>query len=446
MELYHRQKTFHRQHGRWMTGLSEFEWTPPEELAKSLKLQSSEGGFEATIEVPVNGQATKVWHVRQDSRLWHTAKNLEVEAALERAGDNRGQLERALHRVPAAEREGMEFLIVNMPQRDLQELTADFLLDNVHGAYQAWDEAPWKHAIPKEIFLNNVLPYANINERRDLWREDFRQRFLPLVKSAKSPSEAAALLNQQLFPSVKVKYSTQRRKADQSPYESIKSGLASCTGLSVLLIDACRAVGVPARFVGTPLWSDRSGNHSWVEIFDDGWHFTGAAEPNGMALNKAWFIDRASKAQRDDQLHAIYAVSFQKTPITFPLVWDRSIDYIHAVNVTDRYVNLAVKAPQGTTKVMFRVVDRGTGRRVAAQVKVANLDGSASLLERTANDERFDANDHIAAYLPLGSELQVTARAGQAEATRRIRVTPDEPLITLTLEPLPPTSAEPSKP
>ena len=64
--------------------------------------------------------------------------------------------------------------------------------------------------------------------------------------------------------------------------ESMETGLASCTGLSILLIDACRSVGVPARFVGTPLWADGSGNHSWVEIWDGGWHFVGAAEPAGL--------------------------------------------------------------------------------------------------------------------------------------------------------------------
>ena len=50
---------------------------------------------------------------------------------------------------------------------------------------------------------------------------------------------------------------------------------------TAMVIDACRAVGVPARFVGTPLWADKSGNHSWVEVWDKGWHFTGAAEPAG---------------------------------------------------------------------------------------------------------------------------------------------------------------------
>lgn len=268
-----------------------------------------------------------------------------VQAALDRAGDNRGQIEQALRDVPAAQQAGMQFLVAHMPDTDLQSLSAEFLLENVRFAYQAWDESPWKDDLPPEIFLNNVLPYANINERRDRWRKDFYERFKPLVKEAKTPAEAAAILNQQIFPLLKVRYSTERRKADQSPYESIRTGLASCTGLSVLLIDACRAVGVPARFVGTPLWTNKSGNHSWVEIWDKGWHFTGAAEPTGADLDKAWFVDRAAAARRDDPQHAIYAVSFQRTPQKFPLVWDPGIDYVYSVNVTDFYTRLAEKFP-----------------------------------------------------------------------------------------------------
>ena len=99
--------------------------------------------------------------------------------------------------------------------------------------------------------------------------------------------------------------------------------MASCTGLSILLIDACRAVGVPARFVGTPLWSDGSGNHSWVEVWDDGWHFTGAAEPTGDALNKAWFTGRAAQAQRDSERYGVDQVVFPHRDQRWPGVLHR---------------------------------------------------------------------------------------------------------------------------
>ena len=71
----------------------------------------------------------------------------------------------------------MTFLIENMPQRNLTSLSAEFLLDNVKLSYKSWQESPWKDKLPKEIFLNNVLPYANINEHRDNWRADFASGF-----------------------------------------------------------------------------------------------------------------------------------------------------------------------------------------------------------------------------------------------------------------------------
>jgi hypothetical protein len=338
-------------------------------------------------------------------------RSAEIEAALKRAGDNRGQIEKALDDVPLEHRAGMEFLVENMPDRDLASLSAEFLLANVHFAYVARDKAPWKDSLPEDVFLNNVLPYASVNERRDDWRKDFYERFMPLVKDARTPTEAAVILNKQAFGLLDVRYSTERRKPDQSPYESIEAKTASCTGLSVLLIDACRAVGVPARFVGTPLWADKSGNHSWVEIWDDGWHFTGACEPSGDVLDSAWFEQRASEAKRDDPLHAIYASSFQRTPQTFPLVWDRSIDYVHAVNVTDRYVERGKKLPEGMVAVMFRALDREGGKRKAASLKITDADGKV-VFEGKTNDERFDANDHLTVPLMEGTQYEIDLRLG----------------------------------
>ena len=209
-----------------------------------------------------------------------------VAAALARAGENRAEIAQALEAAPEDQREGMRRLVAGMPAHDLRSLDAAYLLENCDLAHRAWRAAPWRERVPAEVFFDAVLPYASVNERRDRWRADFHSRFAPLVAETTSPAQAAAILNQEIFGRLGVKYSTKRPKADQSPYESIEAGMASCTGLSVLLIDACRSVGVPARFVGTPLWSDGSGNHSWVEVWDDGWHFTGAAEPTGDELDR----------------------------------------------------------------------------------------------------------------------------------------------------------------
>lgn len=330
---------------------------------------------------------------------------VEVLATLEIAGSNRTELARALRDAPADQTIGMQFLIANMPEHDAHTLTAEFLLDNVRLAYEARQQSPWGAQIPEDVFLNDVLPYANINERRDNWRSGFRQRFLPMIEGAESPAAAAAMLNQKIFPELKVRYSTQRKRADQGPFQSMESGLASCTGLSILLIDACRSVGVPARFVGTPLWSDGSGNHSWVEVWDKGWHFTGAAEPAGDQLDDAWFTARAAKANIDDPQHAIYAVSFRRTPLTFPLVWDRSIRYVSAVNVTSRYTQVTQPLAENQVHVMF--VCSHSGSRVTATVKVTDLQGNL-LFEGPTRDARFDRNDHLTGVLPRDSRYTAT--------------------------------------
>lgn len=371
--------------------------------------------------------------LQAEVRTTSSEESSALQAALDKAGDNRAQLEKALSDCPPEERPGMVFLIENMPDRDLTSLTAEFLLENSRLAHAAVRTAPWGKSIPEDVFLDNILPYANINERRDRWRQDFVDRFQSLVADAKTPSEAAAILNQKVFPTLNVKYSTQRKKADQSPLESMESGLASCTGLSVLLVDVCRAVGVPARIAGTPLWSDKSGNHTWVEIWDNGWHFTGACEPTGNVLNQGWFVERAATAQRDHRLHAIYAVTFRKNGHPFPMVWARNVDDVYAVNVTDRYTSRATEIPENHAVVRFRTTQKTNGQRIVSSVTVLNSEGT-QLFQGETRDERFDANDHLTAHLPIGQTLTAKIVSGDRSTDQQFTVEPGQQLISIELE------------
>ncbi len=357
-----------------------------------------------------------------------------VERAVVAAAENRSEWLKAWERVPATERQGLQFLLENMPENDLKTLTADFVLGNIALAYKTKQEVGWAKSIPEDIFLNDVLPYANINERRDTWREEFHNRFLPLVKDLATPGLAAAKLNQAIFKDLNVKYSTKRRRADQGPRESMDSGLASCTGLSILLIDACRACGIPARFVGTPLWTDKSGNHSWVEVWDNGWHFTGAAEANGDKLDKAWFIDRASKAIADQPEHAIYAVSFRRTPLTFPMVWDRHNQNVYAVNVTERYAKIDRTVPEGFVQLRIKTLGAGGFDRCQANVTVRDAEGNV-VFEGQSKDERFDSNDHLWVALPQGKQFRVEMKTASSTVAQTVQTSQDGKLVTLQATP-----------
>ncbi len=336
-----------------------------------------------------------------------------VEAALGRAGKNRPELERALKDAPAEQRAGMEFLVSNMPDADLTTLKAEFLLENLTLAYKARNEVAWGKTIPDDIFFNNVLPYANVNESRDPWRKEMLELCLPIVKECKTPAEAAQKLNRTVFEKLKVKYSTERKKPDQSPKESIATGKASCTGLSILLSDACRSVCVPTRIVGTPLWANKRGNHTWVEIWDGDWHFTGACEPDPQGLNRGWFVGDAAQAKKDVPEHAIYASSFKQTGLTFPMVWAPRRKDVYAENVTDRYAKPAAKAD--TVRVLVRVWNAGKTARAVTAVTVMAVGDPKAVHKGESKGETADRNDILAFDLAPGREY--TVKAGAVEKT-----------------------------
>lgn len=262
-----------------------------------------------------------------------------LDKALVTAGNNAIELQTALEKAPAEQKEGMAFLISYMPERDLKELKADFLLENSAYAYKAREQFSWAKQIPDSIFFNEVLPYVSLNEKRENWRKDFFDRFSKYVVNCSDIFEAIDSINQNVRDEVLVDYSTKRKKPDQAPFESMEQHLASCTGLSIILTDAFRAVGIPSRVAGTPNWHDERGNHNWTEVWANGkWYFTEYYFPG--QLDNAWFFADAGKAIKNDREKAIYASSFKPTGISFPLVWDENIKYVAAENVTDRYTEL----------------------------------------------------------------------------------------------------------
>lgn len=317
----------------------------------------------------------------------------DLETQLKLAGDNRVELEKALKQIEPDFRDSVLFLIGNMSNKDLQSIKADLLLENVRLAHEARREVPWGSSIPQELFFNDVLPYANVDETRESWRKPLKELCLPIVEGCRTPSEAAQRLNEQLFQKVKVKYSTARKKANQSPSESMQQGLASCTGLSILLTDACRSVCIPARLAGIPSWPNKRGNHTWVEIWDRQWHFTGAAEPNPQGLNHAWFENDAALAHKESRLNAIYAVSFRKTDTIFPMVWSRgSRQPIYAVNVTDRYTKGKAKASDQLVNAMIRIWTADRSERIVAQVTLqSKQDGQTG----KSRGQTADMNDML---------------------------------------------------
>lgn len=238
-----------------------------------------------------------------------------LDSALSKAGTNSSELQKALNEAPKEQKEGMAFLISYMPKRDLTTLKAAFLLENSDYAYKARKKYSWCAALPDSIFFNEVLPYANISETRDAWRKDFYERFAKYAEGQKSMTDAIFAIARKINKEVEVEYNTKRSKVDLSPLEAMAEHMATCTGLSMILTDAFRAVGIPSRLAGTAMWTNFKGNHTWSEVWvDKKWQFI---EYYPDTLNQSWFVADAGKADPENPLHWIYAVSYKPTNLYY---------------------------------------------------------------------------------------------------------------------------------
>ena len=146
----------------------------------------------------------------------------------------------------------------------------------------------WASKVPKAVWQDAVLPYAVVNEARTDWRQLIWEKLSPILANTSNASSLADvfyLVNNKVWTTLgsfsgqsSIVFRSEQTPLIYDPMSTMAYGYASCTGISLLLIDALRTVGVPARLVGTPAWHGvvKDGNHNWVEV----WLGPGAGKAN----------------------------------------------------------------------------------------------------------------------------------------------------------------------
>ena len=299
----------------------------------------------------------------------------------EREGKQIVELKKAWDQCPEEQRKGMEFLLTHMPAKDATTLKAEFLLENVRLAYQARAEMPWGKDIPEEIFFNDVLPYAVLDESRDNWRADFFQRFKKIAGDATTSAQALERINRAIEGELGVKYNPKRRAPNQGPQESMELKMASCTGLSILLADALRSVCIPCRIAGTAMWTTIEGNHTWNEVWlpeHQKWRFT-EYNPDKKGLDHGWLIGYAARGIPGSMAHGIFATSWKSSTHHFPMVWNMKDTSVPGIDVTQRYIDLGIKdlVKPGECELRidaWQLGDDGKSTRKAIEIEVRQQD------------------------------------------------------------------------
>ena len=167
-------------------------------------------------------------------------------------------------------------------------------------ALDAKSSYPWTKYIPKSIYFEYVINFANVNEARSNWRPLFHSTLASIAENlAANGAEVERVVhtvNQNLWTAFYKNRNSDGEKASiafksgqtplvYDPMSVIVYGYASCTGVSIVLVDALRALGIPARLAGTDAWHGdlENGNHSWIEFYggDGKWHIMESLPASG---------------------------------------------------------------------------------------------------------------------------------------------------------------------
>ena len=189
-------------------------------------------------------------------------------------------------------------LFAFMPRRDTAALfqnlpgeSIDFLHETVRSALAAWPRLQ-ALGVPFAVFLDGVLPYAILNEKRDWswrWRPRLARLFATAWDGAASIGDAMHNLSA-LIPSAAADFpnfivanfsdmagalqqgQVFRWHSETSPgflsVQQVASRYGSCTGTGIVMVAAARAIGIPARLAGCSQTDVPNDDHHWAEYFD----------------------------------------------------------------------------------------------------------------------------------------------------------------------------------
>ena len=395
--------------------------------------------------------AITYWPQKEAAESYNPDSDEALQTVIE-ASERGEELRKLVAETPAEEQRDMAYLIVNMPEHDREGMDLELLKENVAYANIARNKYAWAKELPEEVYLCDVLPYAVVDEVRDSWRKDMYEMFAPAVDTCETMYDAICAVNANIPALTGVHYNTKREKTNQSPSESIRQGMASCTGLSILLVDAYRAVGIPARFAGTASWHDNRGNHSWTEVWLDGeWRVTEYYFPS--QLDHLWFMADAAKANGEDRNYAIYATRFAGGNDWFPMVWadegeDAAVEdlpkWVGAENVTQHYIDLAydqyTRHLEAGTHTFLRIAGyKEQGKTQHSEDRVAmGVDifrGTEQMGGGLTAGELRDMNDFFSVLLPKNTEyeLRYYNEAGELQ-TQAVALGEEEMLVSIYLK------------
>lgn len=251
-----------------------------------------------------------------------------LEDALQSAGANRSELEKVLRRYQENPADSLKykaacFLIMNMPfynypvgeqldnyktyyiwlkdypkktpteiadsvknvfgamekletKRDILEIDSAYLCHNIDWAYKVWQEQPWGKNVSFDVFCEYLLPYRIDDEPLSYWREEYYEKYSPLLDSLKQadplgvedPIVAATYLMKKMLEKKSRYTGTTPLLGNHIGPKYVEYLTGSCRELTDFTVYLFRALGIPCAIDFMPLRGDTNSQHFWATCWD----------------------------------------------------------------------------------------------------------------------------------------------------------------------------------
>lgn len=177
-------------------------------------------------------------------------------------------------KISQPEKEALEFLYAYMPLADVTDYSTKFYLDNVRIGFSCLADTPWGKDISEPLFYHYVMPLRVSDENLDSSRVEFHHILQPMI-DGKDIKQAIMDINH--WCSQKAACGPTGTRTC-SPKTCILNAEGNEEETSILLVNALRSVGIPARMTYREVAKDSLVYR--VEAWgQDGWYAMTACKP-----------------------------------------------------------------------------------------------------------------------------------------------------------------------
>jgi len=154
---------------------------------------------------------------------------------------------------------------------DLENLKAEYLINNIDMAFKVWVEQPWGKDISFDQFCECILPYRIGTEKPEYDRSKIYRQYNSLLDSVRiaggTAIDACSVINNVLKRKLWKLTHLLSVFPDFPPNALLEYHMGDCREMTSMTIFVMRALGIPVIGDFTPQWGSRSRmGHNWNAV------------------------------------------------------------------------------------------------------------------------------------------------------------------------------------